>query len=93
MNNESLDYDFLVREYQTLWKNRNLIGDDNRSETSLKQLITKELLDEYSHPRVRKSRYEKYYSSVKKILASAMMPEVKLALIQLYDKQMEELGE
>ncbi len=92
LNNGISDYDFLVREYQKLWKNRNLIGEENNSETILKHSITKELLDEYSHPRVRKNRYEKFYLSIKKILAAPISSEAKLELIRLYDEQMERLS-
>ncbi|MGG5253940.1 hypothetical protein ACQYAD_10620 [Neobacillus sp. SM06] len=92
LNKGISDYDFLVQEYQKLWKNRSLIGVEKNSESILKQSITKELLDEYSHPRVRKNKYEKFYLSIKKILAAPIIPEAKLELIRLYDEQMERLS-
>ncbi|XJZ25841.1 hypothetical protein ACF5W4_10530 [Bacillota bacterium Lsc_1132] len=93
MVDQTADYEFLLTEYRKIWKNRLLTSEENNSEKILKEAMKRELLDENSHPRIRKNRYEKYYLSVKKVISAAILPEAKLQMIQIYTEQMEKLSE
>jgi hypothetical protein len=50
-------------------------------------------MDENSHPRIRKNRFEKYYSAIKRVMKSSVTTESKFLLIELHNKIMEELSE
>lgn len=86
------DYDVLLEQYRSIWNNRLLSNKDEESEVVLFHAIRRELQDENSHPRVRKSRYEKYYSAVKRITESNISNETKVALIDLHNDVMEQLS-
>jgi dephospho-CoA kinase len=64
---------------------------DTSSEEVLKEAIKRELLDENTHPRIRKNFYEKYYSSIKRLMDASILPEAKLALILIHNELIEEL--
>jgi hypothetical protein len=87
-----MDFNFLLNQYRAIWNNRLLSTLDTSSEEVLKAAIKRELLDENTHPRIRKDNYEKYYFSIKRLMDAAILPEAKLALIQLYNELMEEIG-
>lgn len=84
---------FLLTEFRKLWKHRLLAIGEHSDHEILTEAIKRELLDENSHPRIRKNRYEKYYLSIRKIVAASIESEAKLLLIQRYNEQMEELSE
>jgi hypothetical protein len=65
--------------------------ENQNSEEILKDAIKRELLDENSHPRVRKNRYEKYYSAIKRLVDSNISPETKVHLIEVHNQMMDEL--
>lgn len=88
-----MDFDYLLGEYRTIWNNRKLEKENESSEEILIQLMERELLDENSHPRARRNRYEKYYLSVKRLTESDISHEGKLQLIELYNQIMEALKE
>jgi hypothetical protein len=88
-----MDFDFLLNEYRTIWNHRLLNTEERSSEQVLKEAIKRELLDENSHPRIRKNRYEKYYFSINRISSSSILLEAKLSLIQLHNVLMEEIKE
>jgi hypothetical protein len=86
-----MNFDFLLKEYRTIWNHRLLNTEESSSEQVLKEAIKRELLDENSHPRIRRNYYEKYYFSIKRITSSSILPEAKLSLIQLHNLQMEQI--
>lgn len=86
-----VDFDFLLNQYRAIWNNRLLSSSEGSSEELLKEVIKRELLDENSHPRARKNRYEKYYSSIKRLMESSILPEAKLSLAKVHNDLMEEL--
>ncbi|MGM0751120.1 MAG: hypothetical protein ACQET6_04265 [Bacillota bacterium] len=85
-------FDALLEAYRQIWKNRLLISEDNSSEKILKETIKRELLDGNSHPRVRKSKEEKYLSATKRIIESELTGEEKVALIKVHIEMMSELN-
>ncbi|MDQ0197688.1 hypothetical protein [Neobacillus ginsengisoli] len=89
----SVYFDSLLAEYRTIWNNRALEAIGKNSEEILMEAIKRELLDENSHPRIRKNRYEKYYTAVKRVVNSKISQEAKLQLIEAHNQIMEELNE
>ncbi|WP_419956443.1 hypothetical protein ACN6MT_14820 [Neobacillus niacini] len=85
------NYDELLAEYRKIWNNRLLTASDRSSEDTLKEAVYRELLDENSHPRIRKNKFEKYYSAIKRITQSTISNEAKVALILLHNGVMEQL--
>jgi hypothetical protein len=86
------DDNVLLEQYRSIWNNRLLSNKDEESEVVLFDAINRELQDENSHPRVRRSRYEKYYSAVKRITESSISNEMKVVLIELHNDVMEQLS-
>ncbi|WP_026576591.1 hypothetical protein [Bacillus sp. UNC438CL73TsuS30] len=84
-------FDRLLHEYRKVWNNRLLNVKNQNSEEILKDAIKRELLDENSHPRVRKNRYEKYYSAIKRLVDSKISTETKVHLIEVHNQMMDEL--
>ncbi len=91
MPKEQVAYDELLGEYRMIWNNRLLETTDSDSEVTLKEAIKRELLDENSHPRIRKNKFEKYYSAINRVVQSAITAEAKVRLINLHTQVMEEL--
>ncbi|CEG27522.1 hypothetical protein [Bacillus sp. B-jedd] len=91
---EEKDYSFLLGEYRKIWNNRLLaISDERTSEDVLKEAVRRELLDENSHPRIRKDSYKKFNISVKRILEAGLDVRTKLALLVLHTNIMDEIKE
>lgn len=76
-------YEHLLQQFRSLWSGRKLDSGED-SEQTLKEAMKSELLDEYTHPRLRRSLHEKFYLAVERILQSALPAGDKLALIQMY---------
>lgn len=85
------NFDELLAEYRKIWNNRLLTTSDRNSEDTLKEAVSRELLDENSHPRIRKNKSEKYYSAINRITQSTISNEAKVALILLHNGVMEQL--
>lgn len=85
----SYQYDQLLADYRKIWNNRSLHTAGENSRTILLEAINRELNDENSHPRIRRSRYDKFYLATKRILESALPDESKLTLIKLHKELME----
>ena len=83
-------YDKLLKEYRELWNNRRLEAEES-SEFILKEAIARDLRDENSHPRARRTLMEKYFLATKRIVESALSNESKILLIQLHIIQAEEI--
>jgi hypothetical protein len=93
LKNKNNHFDSLLAEYRLIWNNRRLATDERNSEVILCEAIKRELLDENSHPRIRKNRFEKYYSAVKRITNSSISLDAKLQLIGLHNEIMDQLSE
>ena len=76
--------------YKNLWNSRNL-ENVNDSEVVLQELMKRELLDELTHPRVRKTPYEKFFLAVARITEAPIENEEKLALINRFKEVMEDI--
>ena len=77
------DYDYLLKEYRKIWNNRRLESDSS-PEYILKDAISRDLKDENSHPRARRTLLEKYFLATKRIAESALSAEDKMMLIQIH---------
>lgn len=86
-----INFDELLAEYRMIWNNRLLAASDSSSEETLKEAVKRELLDENSHPRIRKNKFEKYYSAINRITQSTISNEAKVSLINLHNGVMEQL--
>ncbi|MBM7647889.1 hypothetical protein JOC78_000829 [Bacillus ectoiniformans] len=82
----------LVDAYQRLWKNRTQ-GEIKEEEAAitLKTLIQRELLDEYTHPRARRSKEEKFYFASKRILESNLDSSIQIQLLNGFLAEMERI--
>lgn len=92
LSNEMVSFDDLLVEYRRIWNNRLLETEGKGSEEILIEAIKRELLDQNSHPRIRKSKFEKYYSAIKRVMDSTISLEAKLSLIKIHNEAMEELS-
>lgn len=86
-----LDYASLLNAYRSIWNNRSLAAEIGYEEEVLKEAILRELKDENSHPRVRRSPTEKYVLATKRIIESLMTDEEKVSLITLHLETIENL--
>ncbi|OIU71349.1 hypothetical protein [Rossellomorea aquimaris] len=84
-------YQVLLKEYSSVWKNRDLFDENQSPEQILKEAIKRELLDQNSHPRVRKPISEKYISASKRILESGLSSESKVELLDLHIQMIDQL--
>lgn len=84
------DYDYLLEQYRLLMHNRELPIQEN-SEKTLSEAMKSELRDEYTHPRLRRPLYEKFYIAVKRVLQSSMTSEDKMHFIEMYKTLAEQL--
>jgi hypothetical protein len=75
--------DHLLNHYRTIWNHRLLQGEATCEEI-LKDAIERDLLDENTHPRVRKPIYEKFYLSTKRIVDSNIPQDAKCELLALH---------
>lgn len=87
---EIIQYDSLLNQYRAIWHHR-LLEANLTSEEILKEAISRELKDENSHPRIRKSIYEKYYYSTKRLLESSISEEARGQLLALHLEIMKNL--
>ena len=78
-----MDYSYILGVYRKLWNNRTLDSMQSLEET-LKVAIVKELKDENSQPRVRKSLHEKFFLATKRIIESSLINEDKITLLRIY---------
>jgi hypothetical protein len=92
LSNEMVSFDDLLGEYRRIWNNRLLETEGKGSKETSVDAIKRELLDENSHPRIRKSKFEKYYSAIKRVMDSTISLEAKLWLIAIHNEAMEELS-
>ncbi|WP_191561340.1 hypothetical protein [Bacillus idriensis] len=80
----------LLEVYRTLWSNRKLAGSESDLQT-LQSAIKVELMDEMTHPRLRKNIDQKFFLAAKRITESTISSEDKTELIALHIKMYEEI--
>lgn len=78
----------LLHAYRSLWNNRLLQGEESEV---LVEAISRELRDEYTHPRLRKGPHEKYFLATKRIIESNLEPSIKIALLTIHIEQLEKI--
>ncbi|WP_226666661.1 hypothetical protein [Metabacillus litoralis] len=78
-----MDYRDLLEAYRMLWTNRTLPVKKDEY-TTLISSIEKEMKDEMTHPRLRKTSTEKFHSSVTRIISSSLNNKQKVQLIELH---------
>ncbi|MHC0035672.1 hypothetical protein [Pseudoneobacillus sp. C159] len=84
------DFKQLLVDYRSIWNNRLLNEDDKESVEILLEAIRRDIKDENSHPRIRRTKYEKYYLATKRIIESQIPIDSKLALLEIHTRVMEE---
>ena len=92
MEKDNENYQLLLEDYRSIWNNRLLTTKDQTSKETLNEAIKRELLDENSHPRIRKDKYEKYYSAVKRIMTSQISLDSKVKLVEIHIAVIEEIS-
>ena len=80
----------LLEAYKSLWSNRILPIEGNPTLT-IKNAVKKELEDEMTHPRLRKTPHQKFTLSVKRIVTSSLDDQLKIQLINYHLHILEEL--
>ncbi|MBT2704997.1 hypothetical protein [Bacillus sp. ISL-35] len=80
---ETEAYEKLLDEYRMIWNNRRLESAQEPEEI-LRDAILRDLRDENSHPRARKSLKDKFFLATKRIMESSLSTESKVILIQLH---------
>jgi hypothetical protein len=90
LTKEDFDFDKLLSEYRRIWNNR-LLTASRSSEETLTEAVKRELLDENSHPRIRKNKFEKYFSAINRITQSTISNDAKVSLIHIHNRVMEDL--
>jgi hypothetical protein len=81
----------LLDIFLSLWNKREVKEGSHTPSTTVKEMMKSELLDEFSHPRVRKTKEEKYYLAVKRVVDSDLKAVDQIRLIRLYTDVMESL--
>ncbi|WP_064091318.1 hypothetical protein [Rossellomorea aquimaris] len=90
----SNSYESLLKAYSQLWKNRFLVDSDSISaEEVIKEAIKRDLSDENSHPRARKSKDRKFILATNRIINSDLTNDVKVALVNLHIQLLYQLEE
>jgi hypothetical protein len=75
----------LLQVYLSLWNNRGMEAEtEAEASLSLRELIRRELLDENSHPRIRKTKEDKLQSGLMRLEASGLNRDLKDLLSDLY---------
>ncbi|AOO61891.1 MULTISPECIES: hypothetical protein [Bacillus] len=80
----------IVKAYQALWNNRTLPASTLEE---AEKAIDLELLDQRTHPRLRKSPEEKFALAVQRIVDSRLRPIEKYELVELHTKRLQFLKE
>ncbi|WP_335871678.1 hypothetical protein [Bacillus sp. 2205SS5-2] len=75
----------LFTYYQQLWSNRTIPFDEGEEALALVKAIESELLDEATHPRVRKTPWEKYCRAYNRVLKSDLPNKAQVFLVFKYE--------
>ncbi|WLR56746.1 hypothetical protein LC048_07660 [Mesobacillus subterraneus] len=84
----AVNYEKILDEYRNIWNNRRLQSEQS-PEAILKEAIQRDLKDENSHPRARRTLMEKYFLATKRILEASLTSESKVILLQLHKEMVE----
>ncbi|WP_433742662.1 hypothetical protein [Falsibacillus pallidus] len=79
-----MNFEELLSAYRGIWNNRLLENGEFSAEEILKEAIKRELLDENSHPRIRKTKEEKFYFAMKRVKDSNLITSQKYDLMALH---------
>ncbi|MTH51992.1 hypothetical protein GKZ89_01130 [Bacillus mangrovi] len=82
--------DQLLDAYRQIWNNRELASGPHPADT-LKEAIKRDLLDEGTHPRVRKPLEEKHRISAARIAAASIGAVEKELLLEEYTRMLKAL--
>jgi len=78
----------LLNAYRSMWSSRSIISETNLSneqcKSALLEAIERDLRDELTHPRVRKSLEKKFHIAIKRIMSSVLTDSEKLELISVH---------
>ncbi|AOC91369.1 hypothetical protein QRX25_09465 [Bacillus sp. L381] len=80
----------IAKAYQELWNNRTLPASTLEE---AEKAIDLELLDQRTHPRLRKTPEEKFALAVQRIVDSRLQPIEKYELVELHTKRLQFLRE
>ncbi|MFU1718580.1 hypothetical protein [Bacillus velezensis] len=80
----------IAKAYQALWNNRTLPASTLEE---AEKAIDLELLDQRTHPRLRKTPEEKFALAVQRIVDSQLQPIEKYELVELHTKRLQFLKE
>ena len=89
----SNSFENLLKAYTQLWKNRSVSDGSLSAEEVIKEAIKRDLLDEYNHPRARKSKERKFLLATNRIIDSSLSNDVKVALVSLHIQLLYQLEE
>ncbi|MEI5907346.1 hypothetical protein WAK64_09780 [Bacillus spongiae] len=81
----------LLEEYKKLWNNRSFTVDKGNEIDVLVSSIKSELLDEATHPRLRRAKEDKLLLAINRIMGSDMTDIAKVKIIQYYVQQFQQL--
>ncbi|MDQ0214410.1 hypothetical protein J2S13_000806 [Oikeobacillus pervagus] len=81
----------MLEAYRQVWNNRKLPATESLDEDVLRMAIERELLDENSHPRVRRTKEEKFFFAIQRLCQSDLSEHEKISLIELHVQIMEKL--
>lgn len=84
-------FDQLLQDYRSIWNNRLLHAEELESEQILQEAIKREINDENSHPRIRRTKYEKYFMATQRILDANIPNDSKLTLIDMHKTILEKI--
>ena len=85
-----MDYYQLLQNYTQLWNNRKVEQTSQDPKEVLQELIARELNDELTHPRLRKTIHEKFALAIGRVLNSELSNGEKLLLIQAFHGMLEQ---
>lgn len=80
----------IAKAYQALWNNRTFPASTLEE---AEKAIDLELLDQRTHPRLRKTPEEKFALAVQRIVDSRLQPIEKYKLVELHTKRLQFLRE
>ncbi|MGY3718465.1 hypothetical protein ACWE42_23395 [Sutcliffiella cohnii] len=74
----------LLQNYLNLWNNRKVELDNVAEQEHFQLLLERELNDELTHPRLRKTIHEKFSLAVARIIDSNLPNDDKIELIEAF---------
>ena len=81
----------MINTFQLLYQNRQSVS-NIQTEEEIRAVIHSELLDEYTHPRVRLSIQNKYKLAMDRISNSKLSESQQQMMIELYNEEFKKLS-